>query len=153
MNAETFPEPEACILQRVSKEVLVASVKDIITLAKSGDAEGSFDGFKALFARPEFVDNRPEDQRQALKLLILAKRSGPKSEKLIEAHRSAIEPLTGLVSQHNDAQDLEMLGICHLLIGNHEAAENMFRQGLELEREKHAGSDLCGRLMRRVSEL
>jgi hypothetical protein len=137
----------------MSKEVLVAAVKDIVTLSRSGDAEGSFVAFKALFTRPEFMDNRPEDQRQAFKLLILAKRSGPKSEKLIDAHRSAIEPLTELVSKHNEPADLELLGICHLLIGNAAAAENMFRTGLELERARDSSSDLCGRLMTRVSAL
>ena len=137
----------------MSKEVLVGAVKEIVTLARSGDAEGSFDGYKALFVRPEFADNRPEDQRQALKLLILAKRSGAKSEKLIEAHRAAIAPLTDLVSRHNEPEDYEMLGICHLTIGNEAAAANMFREGLTLERARNAGSDLCGRLMTRVSSL
>ncbi len=137
----------------MSKEVLVSSVKQIVTLARSGDAEGSFDAFKTLFSRPEFLANRPEDQRQALKLLILAKRSGPKSEKLIEAHRSAIAPLTEMVSSHNAPEDHELLGVCHLVIGNDEAAANMFREGLKLEREKDAASDLCGRLMTRVSSL
>ena len=116
----------------MSKEVLVAAVKDIVTLARSGDAEGSFDGYKALFERPEFIDNRPEDQRQALKLLVLAKHVGPKSDKLIEAHRSAIGPLTELVSLYNEPGDYEMLGVCHVRIGNADAAANMFREGLTL---------------------
>lgn len=137
----------------MSRELLVRSVKEIVTLARSGDADGALDGYKALFGSPEFIDNRPEDQRQALKLLILAKPSGPKSEKLIEAHRAAIAPLTELVSKHNEPGDLEMLGVCHLLIGNEEAAAAMFREGLTLERERNAGSDLCGRLMTRVSAL
>jgi hypothetical protein len=137
----------------MSKELLVAAVKDIVTLSRSGDAEGAFDAFKALFERPEFIDNRPEDQRQALKLLILAKRTGPKSDKLIDAHRSAIVPLTELVSKHSAPQDYEMLGICHLAIGNDEAAANLFREGLALERERDSASDLCGRLMTRVSSL
>ncbi len=137
----------------MSKEVLVAAVKDIVTRARGGDAEGSFDGYKALFERPEFIDNRPEDQRQALKLLVLAKHTGPKSEKLIEAHRSAIAPLTELVSKYNEPADYEMLGVCHVRIGNAEAAANMFREGLTLERAKNSGSDLCGRLMTRISGL
>ena len=137
----------------MSKEVLVAAVKDIVTRARSGDAEGSFDGYKALFERPEFIDNRPEDQRQALKLLVLAKHTGPKSEKLIEAHRSAIAPLTELVSKYNEPADYEMLGVCHVRNGNAEAAANMFREGLTLERAKNSGSDLCGRLMTRISGL
>jgi len=36
-----------------------------ITLARSGDAEASFDGYKALFERADFGENRPEDMRQA----------------------------------------------------------------------------------------
>jgi len=137
----------------MSKEVLVAAVKEAVTLSRSGDMEAAADAYNALFARPEFLENRPEDQRQALKLLILAKHTGPKSEKLIEAHRSAIGPLTELVSKYNEPADYEMLGVCHLLIGNEEAAANMFRHGLELERARSSGSDLCGRLMTRISAL
>lgn len=131
----------------------MAAVKDIVTLSRSGDAEGSYDGYKALFERPDFSDNRPEDQRQALKLLVLAKRSGQPTPKLVEALRSAIAPLTDLVSKHNEPEDYEMLGICHLQVGNEQAAGNMFRQGLTLERERNAASDLCGRLMTRVSSI
>lgn len=137
----------------MSKEALVGAVKEIVTLSRSGDAEASFDGYSALFARPDFTENRPEDQRQALKLLILAKRTGAKSEKLIAAHRGAIAPLTDLVSKHSEPEDYEMLGICHLVIGNEAAAATMFREGLTLERARNAGSDLCGRLMTRVSAL
>jgi hypothetical protein len=137
----------------MSKEALVGAVKEIVTLARSGDAEGSFDGYKALFTGPIFAANRPEDQRAVLKLLILAKRGGAKSDKLIEAHRAAIAPLTDLVSTLSEPEDYEMLGICHLVIGNEAAAANLFREGLTLERARNAGSDLCGRLMTRVSSL
>ncbi len=137
----------------MSKEALVGAVKEIITLARSGDAESSFDGYRALFERADFGANRPEDQRQALKLLVLAKRSGVPSDKLVEAHRSAIATLTELVSKHNAPEDYEMLGICHLHVGNETAAATVFQQGLTLERAKNAGSDLCGRLMTRVSSL
>jgi len=137
----------------MSKEALVAAVKEIVTLARSGNAEASFDGYVALFARPDFSDNRPEDQRQALKLLVLAKRTGQPSAKLVEAHRAAIAPLTDLVSRHNEPEDFEMLGICHLMVGNEQAAANMFRHGLTLERERNPASDLCGRLMTRVASI
>ena len=137
----------------MSKEALVGAVKEIVTLSRSGDADGSYDGYAALFTRPDFAQNRPEDQRQALKLLVLAKRTGAPSEKLVNAHRAAIPPLTDLVSTHNEPEDYEMLGLCHLAIGNEKAAANMFREGLTLERERNAASDLCGRLMTRVSAL
>jgi hypothetical protein len=137
----------------MSKEFLVNSVKAIMAQSRAGDVEGSYDGYAKLYAAPEFAANKPEDQRQALKLLILAKRFGSPSPRLVEAHRAAIPALTELVSTHNEAEDYEMLGICHLLIGNDQAASNMFRQGLALERAKNPASDLCGRLMTRVAAI
>jgi hypothetical protein len=137
----------------MSKDFRVKSVKAIMAQQRSGDTEGAFDGYGKLFAAPEFGANKPEDQRQALKLLILAKRQGNPSPRLIEAHRAAIPALTELVSTHNEAEDYEMLGLCHLLIGNDQAASNMFRQGLQLERAKNPASDLCGRLMTRVAAI
>jgi len=137
----------------MSKEALVSAVKQIMAQARGGDVEGSFDGYAQLYASPEFAANRPEDQRQALKLLILQKRQGQPSAKLVEAHRAAIPVLTELVSTVNEPEDYEMLGLCHLLIGNEDAASNMFRQGLTLERDRNPASDLCGRLMTRVAAI
>lgn len=137
----------------MSKEALKDALKQIMAQARSGDAEGSYDGYKALFGDPIFAANKPEDQRQVLKLLVLAKRTGQPSAKLVEAHRAAIPALTELVSRYNEPEDYEMLGVCHLLVGNEEAASNMLRQGLSLEREKNPQSDLCGRLMTRVSQI
>ena len=137
----------------MSKEALVTAVKQIMAQARGGDVEGSFDGYAKLYASPEFAANKPEDQRQALKLLILQKRQGQPSPKLVEAHRAAIPALTELVSTLNEPEDYELLGLCHLMIGNEEAASNMFRQGLTLERERNPASDLCGRLMTRVAAI
>jgi hypothetical protein len=137
----------------MSKEALVSAVKQIMSQSRSGDVEGSYEGYANLYRMPEFTANKPEDQRQALKLLILAKRHGNPSEKLIDAHRAAIAPLTELVSTISEPEDYEMLGICHLLIGNDQAASNMFRQGLTLERARNPASDLCGRLMTRVAAI
>ena len=137
----------------MDKEALKDAFKQIMGQARSGDVEGSYDGYKALFSDPTFMQAKPEDQRPVLKLLILAKRTGQPSQKLVDAHRAAIAPLTELVSTHNEAEDYEMLGLCHLLIGNDQAASNMFRQGLQLERAKNPASDLCGRLMTRVAAI
>ena len=71
----------------------------------------------------------------------------------IDALRSAIPALTELVSTLNDPEDYEMLGVCHLAIGNEGAASNMFREGLTLERARNPASDLCGRLMTRVAAI
>ncbi len=140
-------------LPTMSKEFLVNSVKAIMSTQRGGDKEGSYDGYAKLYAAPEFGANKPEDQRQALKLLILSKRHGNPSAGLVEAYRAAIPALTELVSTLNEAEDYELLGICHLLIGNDQAASNMFRQGLTLERAKNPASDLCGRLMTRVAAI
>lgn len=137
----------------MSKEALVNAVKQIMAQSRGGDVEGSYDGYAALYGTPDFGANKPEDQRQALKLLILAKRHGAPSARLVEAHRAAIPALTELVSTVEDPEDYEMLGICHLLIGNDMAASNMFRQGLTLERARNPASDLCGRLMTRVAAI
>lgn len=137
----------------MSKEALVQAVKQIMAQARGGDAEGSFDAYARLYASPEFSANKPDDQRQALKLLVLAKRQGPPSDRLVAAHRAAIPALTELVSTLNEPEDFEMLGLCHLLIGNEQAASNMFRQGLTLERDRNPASDLCGRLMTRVAAI
>jgi hypothetical protein len=137
----------------MSKEALVAAVKQINTLQASGDADKATEAYRALFSAPWFSANKPEHQRQALKMMILVKRIGQPGPAVIEAHRAAIPALTELVSTLNEPEDYEMLGICHLLIGNEQAAANMFRQGLTLERARNAASDLCGRLMTRVSSI
>src|SRR3954470_1700582 len=127
----------------MSKEALVNAVKQAMSQSRAGDVEGSYDSYAKLYSTPEFGANKPEDQRQALKLLILAKRHGQASPKLIEAHRAAVPALPQLVSTWEEPEDYEMLGLCHLLIGNDGAASNMFRQGLTLERARNAASDLC----------
>ena len=137
----------------MSKEALKDALKQIMVQARGGDVEGSYDGYKALFEDPMFAANKPEDQRQVLKLLILAKRSGQPSDKLVAAHRAAIAPLTALVSAHADPEDYELLGVCHLVTGDEAAASELLRQGLTLERERNPQSDLCGRLMSRISQI
>lgn len=138
----------------MSKELLVQTVKEIVAKVRGGQFEEAYGGYRGLFASPWFLELRPEDQRQALRLMVHAKAapSAP-TPAVIEAHRAALTALTDLVSRHEDPYDYEMLGICHLLIGNSEAASRMFRAGLAIERARTPGSDLCGTLMRRVSEI
>jgi hypothetical protein len=138
----------------MSKEVLVAAVKNAVSLFRAGKHEESFVAYTELYASPAFMQNRPEDQRQALKLLILTKRPGMKTTDILRnAHRAALEPLTELVSRYNEPEDYEMLGACHALLGNEKSASAIFKQGLTIERERNAGSDLCGSLMTRLSAL
>ena len=138
----------------MANEALVAAIKNIVALSKSGKLEESYAGYRALFASPEFGQYKPEDQRQALKLMILAKGApSTPTPAMIEAHRAAVGPLTEMVSQVGEPADHELLGICHVLLGNEEAASQIFRAGLAIERERNPQSDLCGALMKRVSLL
>ena len=72
---------------------------------------------------------------------------------IVEAHRAAIAPLTQLVAKHKEPADYEMLGMCQVAVGDEASAGTMFREGLTIERERNAQSDLCGALMKRVSML
>jgi hypothetical protein len=137
----------------VANEALVSSVKRIMTLSKSGDFDGAHAAYAELFTSPEFATYRPEDQRQALKLLVLAKRSGAPSASLLDALRAASGPLEALVASVGEPPDLEMLGLCKLLLGDAPAASALFRTGLEKERAANPQSDLCGRLMTRLSAI
>jgi hypothetical protein len=136
----------------MANEELVAAVKKIVALARNGNLDEAYLGYRDIFGNTSFVTYRPEDQRQALRLMVLAK-NAPKTPTpaMIDAHRAAIPALTELVSVHQEPADHEMLGICHLLLGHEESASAIFRAGLAIERERSPGSDLCGELMKRIS--
>jgi len=138
----------------VANEALIHAVKEIVALAKSGDADGAYTGYCALFGSPEFSTYRPEDQRQALKLMVLTKgATETPTPAMVDAHRAALGPLTELVSAHGEPSDHELLGVCHVVLGNEESASNIFKAGLAIERERDPSSVLCGTLMKRVSML
>jgi len=137
----------------MSKEALVSAIKAIVSLARAKEFEASFDAYAQLFASPEFRANRPEDQRQALRLLLFAKRAGRPSERLLNAYESAVAPLTELVSSFDEPEDYEMLGLCHEALGHAESAENLYRHALRLERLSEPASDRAARLMGRISSM
>jgi hypothetical protein len=138
----------------VANEALVQSIKEIVARAKDGDVESSYRGYSELFSSAAFATYRVEDQRQALKLMIL-KKGAPQvpTAGMIEAHGSALERLTELVSTHNEPADYELLGVCHVVVGNEESASGIFKAALVIERERDPSSTLCGTLMKRVSML
>jgi hypothetical protein len=132
---------------------LVAEIKQIMALAKSGDTDGANARYGALFASPEFAGYPVQDQRQALGLLILAKRKTAPSASFIETHRAAIPILARLFEDHAEPADAEMLGICYQLSGYEAEAAATFRAGLDSERTRNPDSDLCGRLMKHFSSI
>jgi hypothetical protein len=138
----------------VPNQELVQAIKAIVSRVKSGDVDGAFNGYRDLFASDAFRGYRLEDQRQALRLMVFMD-AAPKNPTpaMVEAHRSAIVPLKELVAKLADSADHEMLGICHVTIGEEAAASEIFKAGLVIERARDPQSKLCGALMRRVSEL
>jgi Flp pilus assembly protein TadD len=130
----------------------VWSVKEIIAAGRAGTLDDSYRGYQDLFASAEFVTNEPGDQRQAMKIMILAK-GAPRqaTEAMKAAHQAAVEPLKELVRLHQEPADFELLGICHVMLGDPEEAERVFRAGLTIERERNPSSNLCGSLMKRVA--
>jgi hypothetical protein len=136
----------------MANEVLVTKVKSILALARTNQMDEAYAAYRELFSNPDFTSFRPEDQRQALRLMLLAKRVKA-TPAVVEAHRAALVPLTELVSAHGDAGDHELLGVCHVVLGNEDSARAIFRTGLAIERERDGASDLCGSLLTRISAL
>jgi hypothetical protein len=138
----------------MANEQLIATIKQIAAVWKTGNNDAGYDAYRDLFESPAFPSYRPQDQRQALRLMVLAKAPpGHPTAAMIAAHRAALVPLTELVSTESEPADHEMLGICHVLLGNEAAASAIFKAGLAIERERSPQSDLCGALMRRISLL
>ena len=138
----------------MANETLVQSIKALVALGKDGDIDGVYRGYRDLFAAPSFVGYRVEDQRQALRLMIMMKGApATPTPPMAEAHRAAITPLRQIVEVHKEPKDHELLGICHVVLGDEASASAIFKAGLAIERERNPQSDLCGALMKRVSML
>lgn len=138
----------------MANEKLVDTIKALVARAKDGDINGVYLGYRDLFAGPAFVDYRVEDQRQALRLMIMMKGvPAVATAPMAEAHRAAIAPLKRIVEVHREPKDHELLGICYVVTGDEATASAVFKAGLAIERQKNPQSDLCGALMKRVSML
>jgi hypothetical protein len=133
-------------------EALVAQVKHIIGMAKSGQVEQAYAAYKTLFESKEFVTYSVEDRRTAIKLVVNAKIPPVNpAQHIVDAHRAAMRPLEEMIGEKGDPNDFLLLGICCLFIGDEKRAGNMFRAGLNGERERNPQSDLCGALMKWVA--
>ena len=136
----------------MANDALSDAVKRIIAGAKEGGVDVGYQGYRELFASPAFAGYRAEDQRQALRLMVLMKGAPrPPTPAMKEAHLAAVDLLTALVSAHAEPADHELLGICHVVLGDESKAAAVFRAGLTLERARDPQSKLCGTLMKRVS--
>lgn len=120
--------------------------------AKEGGLDAGYQGYRELFASSAFAGYRIEDQRQALRLMVLMKGAPqPPTAAMSAAHDAALGLLTALVAAHGEPADHELLGVCHVVLGDEPSAAAVFRAGLAIERERDPQSKLCGALMKRVS--
>jgi hypothetical protein len=138
----------------MANEALVAAVKNIVGLSKAGKSDEAYAGYLVLFGSSAFAAYSAPDQRQALKLMILAKGIAAfPAAPVVEAHRAAIAPLRALVAEHGEPADYELLGLCQARTGDESSAQVTFQAGLDLERARDPQSPLCGILMKRVASV
>jgi hypothetical protein len=151
--AVAAPEPEPEPPPSAKTSELVATLKHIRGISKDGHLEEAFRQYAALFSSPAFSACPPDDQRQALKLMMFGKTPPSPSEEMRAAYRAAVPALQALVVVHRDPADYEMLGMAYVGADEPEKGSEIFKKALELERARNPASDLCGNLMRRVSQL
>jgi hypothetical protein len=144
------------ISEPMTKDELIAAVKEILPLTRAHKWDEAYTLYLALVSRPDFAELKADDQRKVLEMMILqnvkALPNKP-SQVILDAHRAALPALTELVSVHGEPADHELLGLVHQRLGNEEAASNIYKAGLTIERQRNAASDLCGRLMNRMAAL
>ena len=112
LTATPSPKPTNIEIDARDRQALAATVKRIIGMARDGSAQLAFQAYADLFENNDFVQQRPQDQRQVLKLMVMAKSVPPRSPPVIKAYRNALVRLEKLVAETNDAGDQEMLGVC-----------------------------------------
>lgn len=147
-------EPEESRHSVVSRnEELLAALKTIAGMVRSGQADEAHVEYARLFVDPSFEALRPDEQRQVLRLMVIPKVKPPPSDGVLAAHRIAMPKIEQLASTPGDAIDYELLGVAQVTLGNVDAAREAFASALAMERAKNPGSELVGTLMKRMSEI
>lgn len=136
-----------------TNEALAATLKKIVTLTKNGRVDEAYEEFTELFSSPAFADYEPDEQRHALRLMVLTKSPPPKDENVLDAHRAAMQRIRTLVDTLDDPVDHEMLGVTYLVFDDTSAAKASFETALERARARDPKSDLCSALEKRVQEI
>jgi hypothetical protein len=151
---ESSQNPIAKLDKEATKNVeLIAALKRIASLSRGGQIDQAYREYETLFSSAAFADYKPEEQRQALRLMVLAKSPPPKNDVVIDAHRAALTRLEVLVRALGEPIDLEMLGAAHAMCDDPRAANAAFVRALEIERARDPSSSLIASLMSRVASL
>ena len=124
-----------------------------MVVLKSGHTDEGYAQYADLLSSEAFVAYRPDEQRQALKLLLLAKAPESRSDAVLRAYKIALARIQTLVDTHADPSDYEMLGVAHVQLEDRAAASAAFEIALKLERARDPESELCANLGRRLAQL
>lgn len=136
----------------MANEALVSAVKQILTLFREKKEVEGYAAYAQLFSSPEFGTFTPQEQRQALKLMINLKVPPLKpAPHLVDAYKKAMPALRALIAAHQDPADMELYGITQIIAGDEKGAADTLRKALQMERERNPQSDLCGSLMKWVA--
>jgi hypothetical protein len=103
-------------------QVLVAALKKIALLSRNGRTDEAYKEYAALFSSAAFSDYRADDQRAALKLMILAKSPPAVNDIVREAYRAALGRIETLVKSLSEPADSELLGVAQVVLANSPAA-------------------------------
>ena len=95
-----------------NKEALAATVKRIVRSAREGRTIEAYKAYTALFEDDSFAKQRLQDQRQVLKLMVLAKTAPAPSKEATTAYQSALARLKSLAAESDDPLDREMIAAC-----------------------------------------
>jgi hypothetical protein len=145
------PNPAAPPAARAEKEQLRSALGAVIARAKGGRVEDAYREYAALCGSSAFADQSPEEQRQALKLLVVLAVPAIPSDAMRDAHRAALDRASALVERMGDPADYELVGLCQMALNESKASGDTFRKALELEIARNPQSELCARLKRHVS--
>lgn len=132
---------------------LKAAVKSAVALARESRWDDFYSVYTELFQSQGFGENKPEDRRQALKLMIMTKGlPAPSTEHpiSIQAYQAAWYALQRLVTEHQYALDYELLGLTHLRLGDEPGAKKVFQAGMEIAQAANDG-DTCGVFLRHLA--
>lgn len=128
---------------------LAKALRLIFNTARSGRTEYAYGKLTELFSSASFADCEPDQQRQALRLMVHA-RNPPKQEFVLAANRAALGHLKKLAETFAEPGDYEMLGLTNLRLDDTDAANAAFEKALELERARNAESELTRSLTKRL---